>query len=295
MKIATGRHYLIRDFYALLHNHSTEIKRIHIPAPEPQPCKSDCESNAFSNALQLLDEMSRRDVVSLTALIGNFARQNQHKEAITWFSTMLHLNIRPNEYTFGTVTRSCVLLKDLHLGQQFHAFAKKIGLNSNVFVGSAMLDLYVKLSNVGDAEKAFKDTYEPNVVSYTTLIRGYIRERRLEEAIRIFWSMPERNVVSWNNMISGCSQIGYNEEAVNFFVEMLREGVMPSDCTFPCAMIAAANIGALGMGMSFHACAVKFFGGVGDKRHGERDEIYRVLNFIIELVMDRQDTSLAEF
>ncbi|CAA2984885.1 pentatricopeptide repeat-containing At5g42450, mitochondrial [Olea europaea subsp. europaea] len=262
MKITTCRHCLIKDFYALLHNHSHVIQRIHIHVREPGPCKSAFESNAFSDAPQLLDEMSRRDVVSLTALIGNFARQNQHKEAITLFSTMLHLNIRPNEYTFGTVTRSSVLLKDLYLGQQVHSFAKKIGLNSNVFVGSAVLDLYVKFSKIRDAERAFEDMYEPNVVSYTTLVRGYIKEGRLDEAIRIFWSMPERNVVSWNNMISGCSQIGHNEAAVNFFIEMLREGVMPSDCTFPCAMIAAANIGALGMGMSFHACAVKFFGGL---------------------------------
>ncbi|KAL2502818.1 Pentatricopeptide repeat-containing protein [Forsythia ovata] len=232
------------------------------PEPEPELCKSGSESNAIPDALQLLDEMSRRDVVSLTALIGHFAGQNQHKEAITSFSAMLHLNIRPNEYTFGTVIRSCVLLKDLHLGQQFQAFAKKIGLHSNVFVGSAMLDLYVKLSDIRNAERAFEDTYNPNVVSYTTLIRGYIKDGRLDEAVRIFWSMPERNVVSWNNMISGYSQMGHNEEAVNFFVEMLRKGVMPSDCTFPCAMIAAANIGALGMGMSFHASAVKFFGGL---------------------------------
>ncbi|KAG8376451.1 hypothetical protein BUALT_Bualt09G0064700 [Buddleja alternifolia] len=207
--------------------------------------------------------MPKRDVESATAMIGHFAKQNQHREAILCFLRMLHLNIRPNEYTFGTLLHSSVVLKDLHLGKQFHAYAKKFNLNSNVFVGSAISDLYVKLSNLEDALRAFQDIHNPNVVSYTTLIHGYIKEERFDEAVVIFRSMPERNVVSWNTVISGCSQIGKNEEAVNFFVEMLREGVIPSQSTYPCAMIAAANIGALAMGKSIHACAVKFLGELG--------------------------------
>ncbi|GFP98339.1 pentatricopeptide repeat-containing protein at5g42450 mitochondrial [Phtheirospermum japonicum] len=174
---------------------------------------------------------------------------------------MLLSDIRPNEYTFGTTIHSSVALKDLHLGKQIHAYAKKAGLSSNVFVGSALLDLYVKLSNIDDALWAFKDINGPNVVSYATLIRAYMKEGMFDEAGSVFRSMTEKNVVSWNTMISGCSQSGRNEEAVNFFIEMLREGYVPSQFSYPCAIIASANIGALGMGKSIHACAVKFLGG----------------------------------
>ena len=66
--------------------------------------------------------------------------------------------------------------------------------------------------------------------------------------------------MSWNAMIGGFSQMGQNEEAVNLFVEMIREGLVPDQYTFPCAIIAAANIAALEMGRSFHACAVKTLG-----------------------------------
>ncbi|OIT02657.1 pentatricopeptide repeat-containing protein, mitochondrial [Nicotiana attenuata] len=81
--------------------------------------------------------------------------------------------------------------------------------------------------------------------------------------MEIFRIIPERNVVSWNAMISGYSQKGRNEEAVNIFVEMLRQGVVPDQSTFPSLFSAAANIAALGRGKSFHACAVKFLGGLG--------------------------------
>ncbi|KAL8456915.1 hypothetical protein ACS0TY_034949 [Phlomoides rotata] len=95
---------------------------------------------------------------------------------------MLHLYIRPNEYTFGTVLPSSIVLKDLHLGKQIQSYAKKVGLDSNVFVASAILDLYVKLSNINDALIAFQDIKEPNVFSYAMLLHAYTKEGRLAEA-----------------------------------------------------------------------------------------------------------------
>ncbi|KAL4605200.1 hypothetical protein ACB092_09G011700, partial [Castanea dentata] len=216
------------------------------------------ESTAFLDARKLFDEVSDLSVVSATAIIGRFVRQHQYEEAIYLFSRMLVSNVRPNEFTFGTVIHSSTALGNFNTGKQLHACATKIGLHSNVYVGSALLDFYVKLSAIEEAQRAFEDTREPNVVSYTTLMGGYLKKKRTEDAFRVFREMPVRNVVSWNAMIGGCSQIGHNEEAVNFLIEMLREGLMPNQSTFPCAISAAANIAALGMGRSFHACAVKF-------------------------------------
>ncbi|KAF9593576.1 hypothetical protein IFM89_024210 [Coptis chinensis] len=44
---------------------------------------------------------------------------------------------------------------------------------------------------------------------------------------------------------------------------MYREGFQPNESTFPCVFSAAANIAALGMGKSFHACAFKVLGSYG--------------------------------
>ncbi|KAJ4704759.1 Pentatricopeptide repeat-containing protein [Melia azedarach] len=224
-------------------------------------CSSVPESDKFLNVRQVFDEVPDLNVVSATSIIGGFAKQNRYEEAIYLFSRMLLLNIRPSEFTFGTVIHSATALKDLHLGKQFHACATKVGLQSNVFVGSAILDLYTKLGNsIAEATRVFEDTHQPNVVSYTTMICGLLKKGMFEDAIKIFQEMPERNVVSWNAMIGGYSQTGHNEEAVNLFIEMLRQRFVPTHSTFPCAIIAAANIAALGMGKSFHACAVKFLG-----------------------------------
>ncbi|KAI4347582.1 hypothetical protein L6164_008383 [Bauhinia variegata] len=218
------------------------------------------DSAPFLDACHMFEKMSDLSVVSATSIIGWFAKQQRHEEAIYLFSRMLASNVRPNEFTFGTVLHSSTTLGNLEVAKQLHGCATKICLQSNVFVGSALLDFYVKLGTIEDAQKAFRDTTQPNVVSYTTLTSGYLKRGRFVDALQLFQEMPERNIVSWNAMVGGCSQTGYNEEAVNFFINMLREGFTPNESTFPCAVSAAANIAALGIGRSFHACAIKFLG-----------------------------------
>ncbi|OVA03545.1 Pentatricopeptide repeat [Macleaya cordata] len=240
-------------------SHAHHLK-LGISTTESDLIRSYCESKSFSDARILFDETSEWDLVSATTVIGHFARHDRHKDAISLFSRLLFLNIKPNEFTFGTVIHSSTTLRVLRIGEQFHACAFKLCLQSNVYVGSSILNLYVKLSTIEEARKAFDDTSEPNVVSYTTLICGYLKNERFEDALQLFQDMPEKNVVSWNAMIGGYSQMGHTEEAVNLFVEMHREGLLPNQSTFPCVFSAAANIAAIGMGKSFHACALKILG-----------------------------------
>ncbi|TVT98567.1 hypothetical protein EJB05_56115, partial [Eragrostis curvula] len=204
--------------------------------------------------------MPYRDVVSATAAIGALIRRGRHRDAFVFFSRVLADGIAPNEFTFGTILRSATARRDLRAGAQLHACAAKLGLCSNVFVGSALVDHYAKMGAMREAQGALDGTREPNVVSYTALIAGLLKNGMSEDAVRVFRCMTERNVVSWNAMICGCSQAGLTEEAVTLFLAMCREGVRPNQNTFPCVFTSVANAGALGLGRSVHASAIKFLG-----------------------------------
>ncbi|KAI4319004.1 hypothetical protein MLD38_032655 [Melastoma candidum] len=212
------------------------------------------------DVLHQFDEIPDLDVVRASALLSRHARSQRHEEVILLFSRLLGTNVRPNEFTFGTVISSSLAIKDVAVGRQLHGCTKKLGLSSNVFVGSALVDFYVKQSGVEEARRAFDETVGPNVVSYTTLVFGYLKRDRVTDAVAVFESMPERNVVSWNAMIAGCSQAGHNEEAVDLFVQMLRDGFLPNQSTFPSVITAASNIATLGMGRSIHGFAIKCLG-----------------------------------
>ncbi|THU45335.1 hypothetical protein C4D60_Mb02t16820 [Musa balbisiana] len=219
-----------------------------------------CNCSAFQYARKLFDERFDWDVVSATAIIGAFARRGRHRDSFSILSRLLFLGIRPNQFTFGATLHSSTAVGDLNIGKQLHAFSTKLGLHSDVFVGSSLVDHYAKLGTIKESQFAFEDTHEPNVVSYTALMSGYLKIDRFHEAIQLFYEMPMRNVISWNAIIGGCSQVGLSEESVNLFNAMCREGFRPNQSTFPCVISAAANIAALGMGRSFHASAIKYLG-----------------------------------
>lgn len=247
--------YMTETHYANATKHETSVLHTDI-----HPYVFD--STTFHVACNMFEEMSDLTVASATTIIQGFVKRHCHEDAIYLFSQMLASKVRPNEFTFGTVLNSSTALGNVVVGRQLHACAMKIGLSYHVFVGTALLDLYSKLSTIEEVQKAFQDTQHPNVVSYTTLICGYLKRQIFEDALRVFHEMPEKNVVSWNAMVGGCSQTGHNEEAVNFFIGMLREGFIPNESTFPCVICAIANMAALGIGKSFHACAIKFLGKV---------------------------------
>lgn len=212
------------------------------------------------DAHHLFDGTSSLDVVTATAALSSLARRGHHSDALRLFSRLLLLDFRPNQFTFGTTIHAATALRDISAGRQLHALVAKMGFQSDVFVGSSLVDHYAKLGSIDEAGAAFSDVRAPNVVAYTALTSGFLKHGRFSDARRLFRDMPERNVVSWNAMVGGCSQMGLNEESIHLFVDMCREGVVPNQSTFPCVFTAAANMTALGMGRSIHASCTKHLG-----------------------------------
>ncbi|KAH0661258.1 hypothetical protein KY284_026189 [Solanum tuberosum] len=112
------------------------------------------------------------------------------------------------------------------LGIQTHCQIIKMGFDSNVFINTALLDLYGKC--------------------------GYVKE-----AEQLFDEMPERNVVSWNALISGYLDTHYPENAIVLFLEMLREGIRPTPSSVSAVLVGCAQLEACEIGAQFHGLSWK--------------------------------------
>lgn len=99
------------------------IRRRGVVAVKKENVKCLSRLNESFDASKVLDEKFKWNVVSATSQLSYFARCNCHKEVICLYKRMLELDIRPNEFTFGTVIPSSTSLKDLNLGRQFHGYA----------------------------------------------------------------------------------------------------------------------------------------------------------------------------
>eukprot|EP01018_Ginkgo_biloba_P009126 Gb_37176 [translate_table: standard] len=181
---------------------------------------------SIDDARQVFDKMYERDTVTWTAMIAGYAQVRQGLEALQLFWQMQQARVNPNELTFPGVLSACANVAALGYGDQVHTYIIKIGINSNVFVASALVDMHAKCGNIHDARKLFD---------------------------RMF----RRDAVLWNTMITGYAQKGYGEEGLKLFWQMQEAGAKPDEVTFTSVLSAWASLAALEGGKQVHCHIVR--------------------------------------
>ncbi|GAV59076.1 HLH domain-containing protein/PPR domain-containing protein/PPR_2 domain-containing protein/DYW_deaminase domain-containing protein, partial [Cephalotus follicularis] len=171
---------------------------------------------------RLFHGMKERDSISWTTMITGLTQNGLERKAIDLFRKMGLEGLTMDQYTFGSVLTACGGLQALEEGKQIHAFIIRTDHMDNVFVESAVVDMYCKCKDIKHAEAVFK-------------------------------RMTRKNVVSWTAMLVGYGQNGYSEEAVKIFCDMQRNGIEPDDFTLGSVISSCANLASLEEGAQFHA------------------------------------------
>lgn len=131
-------------------------------------------SSGLCTAERLFSEMLIQDVVSWNTMIAAFAKSEKPEKALELFFAMSLHGFAPTQTTFASVIGSCAELKFLDFGILIHAKTIKIGLESDVFVGSALVSLYSKCNSLEAARHCFNELSERNIVSWNALISSYL-------------------------------------------------------------------------------------------------------------------------
>ncbi|PIN13456.1 hypothetical protein CDL12_13919 [Handroanthus impetiginosus] len=168
-----------------------------------------------------------RSVVTWTSLISGSVQNGHFTSAISYFSTMRHESIQPNDFTFPCLFKAAGSLHSPVLGQQFHDLAIKLSFIDDVFVACSAFDMYSKTGFLNDANKLFDE-------------------------------MSYRNIATWNACISNAVLNGKPQEGIRMFVQLLRDGeVAPNSISF-CAFLNACSDGAfLTQGQQLHSYLIK--------------------------------------
>nr|VDD22364.1 unnamed protein product [Brassica oleracea] len=177
-------------------------------------------SGMINDARKLFQGMEK-DSVSWTAMIKGLAQNGLEKAAVEFFREMKEEGLTMDQFTFGSVLPACGGLGAIREGKKVHACIIRTNFQDNVYVGSALIDMYCKCKCIDYAKTAFD-------------------------------GMKQKNVVSWTAMVVGYGQTGRAEEAVKMLVEMQRSGIQPDHYTLGQAISACSNIASLEEGSQFH-------------------------------------------
>ncbi|XAR64797.1 hypothetical protein NMG60_11008635 [Bertholletia excelsa] len=174
-----------------------------------------------------------KDQATWNAMIGGNTQNGLIEKAFAVFRQMIDQNIAPNAVTLASVLPACHPVGSLALGKQLHSFAIRYCLDQNVFVGSALVDMYSKAGAITYAENVFSLSPEKNSVTYTNMIMGYGQHGMGEKALLLFHSMRESGIkpdaITFVAVLSACSYAGLVDEGLQIYESMEREyGIKPS-------------------------------------------------------------------
>ncbi|GKV06409.1 hypothetical protein SLEP1_g18307 [Rubroshorea leprosula] len=181
-------------------------------------------------------------------MIRGFSASSSPALAVKFYVRMILSGVMPNSFTFPFLIKSCTKFRGTSEAAQIHAHVLKLGLGSDAFVHTSLINMYAQIGDLGDAQLVFDKSPLRDAVSYTALITGNASRGYLNNARKLFDEMPAKDVISWNAMIAGYAQMGRYKEALDFFQEMRRANVMPNESTLVTVLSACAHSGFLELG-----------------------------------------------
>ncbi|XP_059451404.1 pentatricopeptide repeat-containing protein At2g01510, mitochondrial-like [Corylus avellana] len=154
-------------------------------------------------------------------MIRGYATEGHFGRSLGLYNEMMQKGLRPDNFAFPFVLKSCAGLSNLELGKLVHQHSVCCGCSNDRFVNVALVDMYAKCGEV-------------------------------ETARLVFDKMTVRDLVSWTSMISGYGHNGYNSETLEFFDLMRGSGVKANRVSLLSVLLACGSLGALRKGEWFH-------------------------------------------
>lgn len=144
---------------------------------------------SMEDALQVFNDMPKRDVVTWTTLIAHFSQTGQGGEALKFFKRMEHEGVKPDRVTYISVLNACVSPRKLEQGKQIHADIRKAGLESDIRVGNSLVSMYSRCGSVRDASQVFSKLVHRDVISWTTMFSALAHHGHPGDAFALFWQV----------------------------------------------------------------------------------------------------------
>ncbi|KAL2521449.1 Pentatricopeptide repeat-containing protein [Forsythia ovata] len=145
--------------------------------------------------------INRFSIASWNSSIREAVNRGHAQNALLLFRQMKrNSNVQPNNLTFPFIAKACAKLSYLKYSQMIHANVAKSPFCSDVYLQTALVDMYVKCSC-------------------------------LDHAYNLFDNMPERDLAAWNVIIMGFAQLGFIDRVSCLFNGLRMDNIMPDAVT----------------------------------------------------------------
>ncbi|MCO5609751.1 hypothetical protein L7F22_063983 [Adiantum nelumboides] len=183
--------------------------------------------NNLPEACRMFNKVEEPNVITWTSVILAHSRLGQDEQGLQLYHKMQESGIEPDGHAVVSALGACSSMMAIKEGLQIHDYIVKSGLESNIYVGNALVFMYVSCGNI-------------------------------EEASSAFFKVPSKDVITWSALMGGYAHQGREKEAFQLIMTMRQHGVEPNHVTYVHVLEACSNVNAvLKQGMLAHACIVE--------------------------------------
>ncbi|MED6119974.1 hypothetical protein PIB30_016775 [Stylosanthes scabra] len=172
----------------------------------------------------------RKPLYQWNLMIRDSTNNGFFTETLNIYTSMVsHSAVHGNHFTYPLLLKACASLGSITHGTMIHAHVLRLGLQHDLFVQTALVDMYAKCTYVDSARHVFDE-------------------------------MAHRSVVSWNAMISAYSRGSLIDEALSLLKDMRVLGVEPTPSTFVSILSGCSDSDSFSFwwqGMPIHCCLIK--------------------------------------
>lgn len=170
----------------------------------------------------VFDKLMAKNVVTWNTVISGYVQHGQGHNAFQLLCQMHLEGLHPDNVTYVCILKACSSIVSLEKGRLINVYVYERGFESDIFVGSILVDMFAKCGSFQDAHEVFN-------------------------------RLLHRNNVTWTSMIFGCARHGNGEKAFQLFHQMQKEGFEVDKATFSCILTACSGVAALARGNLIYA------------------------------------------
>ncbi|CAN6465899.1 unnamed protein product [Victoria cruziana] len=198
----------------------------------------------------LFDRVSSPGVILWNAMISGYAKNGYANEAVELFRELLSLHVRPDSVTVRAAILACAQVGSVELCRWIGGYVRGSEQRADIFVNTALIDMYAKCGIIGEARRVFDMVPEKDVVVWTAMIMGYGLHGHGQEALALYEEMKRAgmkpNDVTFVGILSACNHSGLVEEGWQYFHSMKRDyGIEPRHQHYACVVDLLGRAGYL--------------------------------------------------
>ncbi|RAL46372.1 hypothetical protein DM860_015365 [Cuscuta australis] len=212
------------------------------------------ENVAFVRSMFL--DMDKKDLVPWNVMMSVYVKNSMPKAAIEIYLQLEASSIEPDALTFATVLPACGDLSAVLLGRRIHEKIEKSGLQPNLLLENALIDMYARCGCLCEARELFDGMVFRDVVSWTSLIYAYGMSGHGQKAVSLFSRMLESGLkpdsIAFVSILSACSHAGLLQAGEYYYNLMTEEyKIVPRLEHYACMVDLRARAGQIDKAYSF--------------------------------------------